>query len=95
MQVASNGVNPIMLLPTSPMMVQPQPFVIVSPSDLQQVNVAPILNSSSLFPTSVPEVLGTRGGGNNYVLLSSNPVVQVVSAATTRTMHSGETSLYT
>jgi len=78
------------------MMVQPQPFVIVSPSDLQQVNVAPILNSSNLFPTSttklVPEVLGT-GGGNNYVLLSSNPVVQVVSAGATRTMQSGKTTV--
>lgn len=84
-QVASNSGSPIMLLPTSTMMMQPQPYVFLNPTDLQHVNIAPLMNSSSYFPAPtklVPEVL-TAGAGNGYFLVSPNQMLQVVSNAGT------------
>ncbi len=91
-QVAANSASPIMLLPTSTMMVQPQPYVLVNPTELQQVNVTPLLNNNNFFSTTtkvVPEILNT-GAGNGFILVSPNPVVQVVSTASSRVINSGE-----
>lgn len=61
----------------SALMMQPQPFILVHPSEIQQT--AQFVTPSTVYPGAgaqiIPNVITNAGNGSGYILLSSNPAV--------------------
>ena len=81
--VGTSFTNPVVLLPTShgtsgpTMMMQPQPYILVNPSDMQQVNQSRLIGTSMFCGGTkiMPSVLTSAGTGGGYILLPSSPSV--------------------